>query len=364
MGSGLWLAIGLFACLILPQFHLSTPVVWVSCLTLVVLRPPAKWRWWPILAGVALATLTYVPMIRAELDSGFANTRAILAQTAHPNAQATNPWLSPFEVLGYAILYSTSEISYHFGRGYWGGYDDVARYLSMSGWRAAFDDLGGWLFSINVVSIVLAASAWAYSAFVGARAFVRLVRARRRSAITDAEVVLLAVLFGFIAAGTLLFLSRRLFFPHYANILMPLALFPTVFAIERVFARASAHKPRLLRAVAGTAFGISVIAMAWSTSRYYRRIDSLNGLTNTRALVSIIAEEHQPVSVHFTHFNNGFAWNKLLEYEFDSNVRVQPNARVRFTVHNSHPFEGNPPPNSFVVGSVLMTRAGPARQAP
>ncbi|MBK8014560.1 MAG: hypothetical protein IPK13_24820 [Deltaproteobacteria bacterium] len=356
--SGVWLALGLFACLILPQFHLSTPVLWIACLTVVLLRPPTTRPWFPVLAGIAMATLTYVPMIRAELESGFANTRAILAQTTHPNAQSPHPWLSPFEVLWYAILYSTSEISYHFGRGYWGGYDDVARYLTLTGWRAAFEDLGGWLFSINVLSIVLAAAAWVYSAFVSIRAFWRLLKTRQRSAVTDAEVVLLAVFSGFIAAGTLLFLSRRLFFPHYANILMPMALCPTVFAIQRALAQ---DRPRLLRVVAATSLVISVGAMAWSTSRYYGRIDSLNGLTNTRALVRIVADEHQPVSVRFTHFNNEFAWNKLLEYELGSDVRVQPNARVSFTVHNRNPFEGTPPQDGFVVGSVLMTRRGPPR---
>ncbi|MCB9650382.1 MAG: hypothetical protein H6730_27920 [Deltaproteobacteria bacterium] len=235
-----WQGILLFLALVLPQLHLSAPVLWAACLTLVLLRPPPRWDRRALGLGLLATVIAYLPPLWMELQSGFANTRLIIAKSGGAEALAYAVW-NPVRVLGYAVLYGTGEIGYHFARGYWGGnFDGASAYLTAAGWDRFFAHYGTPWAVAGVISLVVAAIGWAVALGCLARQGARAARARRRDALPFEDALTAAVVVGFVTAGLLLLVAKKRFFPHYANILMPMALIPIAVGLDRAWGRARA----------------------------------------------------------------------------------------------------------------------------
>ncbi|MBI2372911.1 MAG: hypothetical protein HYV07_02815 [Deltaproteobacteria bacterium] len=327
-----WQATGVAAALCLPQLHLSAPVVWVAMVTLAVLdrtRPP--WSLKALSVGFALAAVAYSPAIVAELRSGFSNSHAILshaAGTATPEARR----LVPLQTFGYAILYSSGEIGYHFARGYWGGgFREVDAYFTRDGIEELVRTHGGTFVVTSFATVGVAILGWAAG----------IAETLRRS---PAAKLTLSLVAGLVAAAALMFVAKKGFFPHYANVLMPLLLIPTAVGLSRL-------------GTTGVALAISsAAAMGVSTVRYYLEIDRLNGVTLSEALVERISKEPGPVSLAFTHFDNRYALDRLAEVVTGAPLRLSSGSIVRYRVHNSRPHTGSVAEGSFVVDGVLVER--------
>lgn len=351
--SGVWQATLLFSLLVLPQLHLSVPVLWAACGAILLLRPPKKWHWGALAIGLVLTVLAYGPPLLAELRSDFANSRTILAKGggAEPWDYATG---NPLRVLGYMVLYGSSEIGYHFARGYWGGgFDNAAAYFSGAGWSRFFEQHGAALGAAGAVSILLSLVGWLVAAGDATKASLRALVQRRRDALDLDRVLTVALLVGFVGGGLLLMLARKRFFPHYANILMPIALWPIASGLDRLWAKA----PRPGRLALGAALALSLGAMVTNVVRYYRTVDGLNGLGPTLAMVEHVLEDGARARIDFTHFRNTYAWNMVARTRFGRDIPA--GREVRWRVVNHAPHTGEIPAGAKRFGPVLLQRTPP-----
>lgn len=320
-----WIAVLVATSGLLPQVHLSAPLVWTAAGVLLALRGPRRGLARPALLGLAVVLVAYAPFALGELRSGFAHTRAILAHSGG-GASGVEAWLAGARVFGYAWLYATGELGYHFARGYWGGgFDPLAAYGTAAGWAAWARAHGPLLGAAVAVSLGVAALGWlSFLAGVGRAA----LRARR---VVSADTAMgLAILAGLAAGAVLLVVANKAFYPHYANVLVPFALWPAASGLDRAYAALG----RGLRALLVGAFLVALAGMTANTVRYYQEVDALNGLRTTSILVERVLAEDGPVDVRFTHYRNGYAWRKLAAGHFGQPLELDPSAPVRFTVHN------------------------------
>ena len=356
-----WLGAVVFLALVLPQMHLSSPILWAACAVIVALRRPARWPWRALGVGLGLVVLAYLPTLLAEFRSDFANTHRILNR-AGGNAPWSEALWAPVKVFAYAVLYGSSEIGYHWARGYWGGgFSEAEAYLTARGLGRWLHQHGPGLAAAHAVSVALAAVGWG----VGLRSTVRAIVGQTRHGTSvgqsragtsvdrnrpslDLETVLtLGLLAGLTVGAVLMVVARKRYFPHYANILMPMVLAPMVFGLDRLAARSWA------RLGVSAAVAVSMLAMLIGTARYYLTIDALNGLGPTLAMVDRVAEDSAAAQVRFTHFNNGYAWQVLARGVHGRSLSGGPTA-VQYTVHNARPHQGAAPHRRH------GTRPGPA----
>jgi hypothetical protein len=341
----------MFVAIFLPQLHLSAPTLWAAMVAVVLLRPPAKIPWAAAAIGIVLGCVSYTPYLMTEIPSGFANTKLLFthAQGAVPGGTA---WTLPLKVLLSAVLYGSSEIGYHFARGYWawaGGFDEVVAYLTPKGWAASAARLGIPLLLLVAASMLFSLYAW----IIGLVRAARPVLARRRS-IPELEPALTAALaFGFLAAATLLFLSKKPYFPHYANVLLPTALWPIVMALDHLFDHAKAR-------IAGAAIvAITLVGSGWSLYRYYAEIDSLNGIATLLSIAERIGDDPAKVKVQFDHLPNEFALTQIAAIAVKKPIDYSPHAKVTYTVHNRSAWTGELPPGGTIHGQVMVQRSPP-----
>ena len=346
--SPAWLGVTAFLALTLPQLHLSVPVLWVTCAVLVALRPPPYWPRLALALGLTAAIFAYFPPLFAELRSGFANTQRILDHSTG-NASIEEALTAPVKVFAYAVLYASSEIGYHWARGYWGGtFSEATAYFTVRGLQAWWHQHGTFLAIGHIVSVATAIIGWS----VALRAVMLSLRRRGREPLDAATVLVVGLMSGLAVGAVLIALARKTYFPHYANILMPMLLAPVAFGLDLLAKRSARWQAGVLAAVA-----CSAATMAVGTARYYRQIDSLNGLTATTTMVNRILEEPGPVQLRFQHFNNAFAWGRIAEGLYDRSLSVATGAPVAFTVRNRAPHTGPIPDGGSLHGSVLLTRS-------
>ncbi|MEL7372702.1 MAG: hypothetical protein AAFN74_27495, partial [Myxococcota bacterium] len=344
-----WMGLMVFLALVLPQLHLSVPVLWATCIILLGMNPPSRWPWRWIALGTGLAVLAYLPPLIAELNSNFSNTRAILT---HGGGRAS--WriaaTAPLKVFGYAWLYATSEIGYHWARGYWGGgFSEAAAYFSQKGLRHWWGQHGTGLALAHLTSIAVAGLGWG-TAIARMIRYFRSRRARDPHSVTRAEAAMTTALFGgLVVASTLLLLARKTYFPHYANILMPMFLMPVAIGLDVWLDRARA------KWVVAIAIATSMGAMALGTIRYYRQVDALNGLGPTLSMVAQVADDEPAARIRFTYFNNSYAWRRLAQAVYNTDLPGR-RADVQYTVHNRTAFTGNRPTGGTLHGPTLLVR--------
>jgi hypothetical protein len=334
----------------LPQLHLSVPALWAAMLVVVVLRPPPRFPWKVVAIGVGLGAISYAPYLHHEFTHQFANTKLLFAN-AQGNVAPAQAWTLPAKVLLTAWLYGSAEIGYHFQRGYWawaGGFDEVQAYLHFAGWQANLQRLGGALFFGTVVSLGLSAWGWGSGLVRAGRPL--WARLRHRAPMPLEATLVLSLLAGFLAAAFLLFLGKKPFFPHYANVLMPAALLPLALALDRAMDR------RRLGVLAAAAALIAAVSSGVALSRYYGQIDALNGLGPITQMVDRLMAEPGPVQLRFTHLPNEFAWQQIAQGHYGRPLPVSPNATVRYVVHNDRPPPGPLPPGGALYGPVLLVR--------
>lgn len=344
----LWQGVLVFFCVTCPAVHMSAPLLWAGVLVMLWYGPKVSWSRSALLLGAVLGALTYAAPLYSELTHDFANTRAILREGG-----GHEPWdkvvETPFKVFGYAILYGSSEIGYHFGSGYWRPFDDSDTYFTLAGWSEHLR-VHGWFFgALNVLSLVLST----YGAKVALDELRRSFLLRSGRALSLDGRLLLGCLVGLSAGALLLVLSTKGYFPHYTLLLMPALLLPAALGLDRLFER-----QRWLGAISTAAL---LLAMFASTARYYRTVDARNGVASTWSIVEQLEAEPAPFGLSFEGFHNQFAFEMIANTGFKKSLRIQGGAPVRYRVRNGAVAEpGAPlPPGATLHDRVLLERTPP-----
>ena len=318
-----WAAAATLACGVLPQIHLSAPVVWSATVVLLfgATSGRAVRRW--SAAGAGAALLTYGPYLAVEAWRGFPNTRLVLARSGGSEPLEGLLWM-PARVLVQGVLFATGEIGYQLERGYWGGgFDALSALFTPAGWAAWGARYGGIHGGVVGLGLGLALVGW----------LVHFGRGRA-SASVDARAseldrrMGLAVLVGLATGATLMMAAKKTFYPHYVNVLMPFALWPAISGLDRLLAA-----PRI-RPWVGAAGIIALGGLLASTVRYYREVDVLNGLGPTLRLLEQVRGAPPPIDLRFRGFDNGYAWRTLAGGLPGPPLRVDRRSPLRFVVHN------------------------------
>ena len=197
---------------VLPQFHLSSPMVWVA---LAPIAWPAlkQWRWSWTLAVVLCALALYAPLIAFEVRTQGHNSRTFLAESG---GNPSSDWLrTPL----WALRLLTLDVSYQQLFSYWDlhsegqmvdlvlhGNDDV----QWTPLRRALLALS-YIFALGTLGYLLVRRLRR----VGAKA------AAPDPAAADGEAFLRAALLGLLANVLLLWATHRSIFGHYVQPLLP-----------------------------------------------------------------------------------------------------------------------------------------------
>ncbi len=282
--SSAWVAVLPIACLALPQFHSSAPVVWLA-LVPIVWGNARHWNRRYLGLGFALAALSYVPFVVNEVQTGFGDTRAFFAETFAPDkhTRPINLVLAPL----YVLRFLTLDVTYHELSGYWGGLDEAAA------WHALWHGSAARPFHpLRLVALIVSAALLVLAAATTLRAAL----ARRRSALPSAapgasnapeslRPFAVAALVAVVADAGLLALTGKQVFAHYLTPTLPF-----VFVLFAAGARA-AFGDRWLR-VAMLGLGAIVCAGGIeATLTISRRIDGRNGLAVHRAVAARVLRD-------------------------------------------------------------------------
>src|SRR6185437_2526151 len=78
-GNSRWIALFIILCALMPQFHLSCPIVWAGFLALLwPKRKEIRWSW--ATTGVFVGLAFQVPYFLYEIQTGWSNLRAYQAE--------------------------------------------------------------------------------------------------------------------------------------------------------------------------------------------------------------------------------------------------------------------------------------------
>jgi hypothetical protein len=257
------------ACLALPQFHMSAPVVWLALIPL-GLHGVRAWNRRYLAIGIGLALLLCLPLALHEARTGLGNTRAFLAEmgSVKKHAPATVGFLlTPV----YAIRFLTLDVTYHELTGYWGGLDESAA------WRALWSGSPARPFHLlRLLALLVSGAMLLLAAGVAAAAAVRRgLRNGWRSALGPfgSSALLALALDVALLAGT-----HQRVFAHYV-----VAVLPFIFVLYAALGRRALRTPRFAAVVLalGAIFCIGGVEATLSISR---RIDGRNGLAVHRAV--------------------------------------------------------------------------------
>lgn len=207
------------------QVHLSLLHYWLIALVTLALWRPRLSR--PLLVGLALGCLCYVPYLVFELRHGFANTVAI----AHRSQGAGRSLYVLQGLLLYFVGFTTTDISYLWNQGFWHPFD-LARFWRYSGIQQTqtFFKSVGWA----PVAWAALVATWCFTAISWAvflRAVWRRLRAHPRQ---EANVLAVAFLTAVACIPCLYLLSGKGGYPHYVSTVLPLAFLPPAYLLGRL----------------------------------------------------------------------------------------------------------------------------------
>jgi hypothetical protein len=187
----------------MPQFHMSTPMVWLA-LVPIFLPSVRKWRWyWPLVA-FACAAVLYVPMLIHEHRTHWENARLFLSETG---ANTSDDWK---RVPAWAFRLLTLDISYHQLHSYWGQHTEAEMLAFLAHGSSDF----GWsperrfFLGLSVIFAGVALAVW-------------LVRASKEGRHGPARIFLTAALVGLAANTALLGFAHKPVYGHYVDCLLP-----------------------------------------------------------------------------------------------------------------------------------------------
>ena len=292
---------------VMPQLHLSAPMVWAALLP-IFLRSVPRWRWSWAAAGLGCVLALYAPMLLHEFTSHWSNSRAFLSESGG----GTSSHWQRLPLWAFRLL--TLDLSYHQLSGYW----------VLRSERELRDFLlhGNGDFTWTPARHALL---WLSYAFALGTLGLLLVRRLRRArpaeppaAIAPAPTAaseerghpfLRAALFGFAANVLLIGLTHRSLFGHYVQPLLPF-----YFVAFAELGRASLGWGRGRFGLYGvvTALCLGGIDSALWVSR---RLDARNGLSTMRAVLAAIQADRPGLregKLEFDYRSMNWGFNVLL----------------------------------------------------
>ena len=341
-----------FFALTCPQIHMSAPIVWCAALVILFGAPPKKWSKKALLFGVLFTVIAYALPLYHELTHDFKNTRAILTH-AGGKISPSEAVKHPLQMLLYAVFYGSSEIGYHMNLGYWRPFDAVKTYGSVAGLISWFTKQGASYGLLTCVSLLVSTGAWFVALIFALKNLVSALKQKSRAIVSGADVMTIALVTGFGAAAVLLFVARKGFFPHYANLMVPMIFMPIAVGIDRVIRH---YDRSIVRHAMLTLVIVSMTSMAANSWKYYKTVDTLNGVSMTREMVADVMAEPTPVAVRFEGFQNLFAWQMIAQTEHKKALNVKNEAKISYVVKNRAVHTGKIPANGRLYGQVLVVR--------
>jgi hypothetical protein len=343
-----WWVVFFPVCAVMPQFHLSAPVVWAALLVL-VFAPLKKAPRAVLVLGILASACLYVPYLVHELRSGFANLNGFLGEMPTGAGREAKAFLyAPL----YVIRFLTLDVTYHQLTGYWGGLDETRalRMVAASLRRvpSSFSAFALW------VSILGAASA-AAMLLVGPRPDARSVEeASHLKAFALAAVVAVVADMAFLAV------SGKKVFAHYVQPILPFVFVLYPAALARI--RGST------RAWLGVFCAVAIFAAggAQSVVGVNRTVDARHGIRVKRAvldhLFALRAAENaaagESISLSFSfHAGHHYSYSILAHHGLGRRLHFDNNAsRWRFRVQLS----GEAPPSNLMPQSAVFS-TGPLK---
>jgi hypothetical protein len=327
----------LFACGVIPQLHMSAPIVWIPLFLLV--RPTLRsWTRRYALIGLALVLIAYVPLAIHEATTGLGNTRAFLAETFKGGAQRSHTFLL---IPLYLVRFVCFDTSFHTLMGYWGGLDELRalRFLAQGNADRPFSPV--W-FSFLIFSVALA--------LLAVTVAIRHAALRRRRGEPLLGPFAVAALAGIAADLVFVGATGKIFFPPYAQPLLPLLFLPHV-----ILGMTLGRHPRGRLALAGllALWAIGGAEATWAASS---GVDGRNGLAVKRAVVERIHADGDaggsppgdPVDLGSTYFHHARTFEVLsqLAYQRPLVLRYRPQQR-RYRLQRPY----DPPPGNVDPGA-------------
>lgn len=261
------IALVVASCTVMPQFHMSAPIVWAAILAFFYTRPGGarpklNWRWAAL--GLALGATAYTPTAVHEWRTGFGNIRAFLAESsAHAH------WQSFLRVPLNAARFLTVDSAYQELQGYWGGATELKQLRTALGGSPARP------FHVLRLLGLLASFALAFWAI---RQWLRVDKAN--------SAFLKAAIAGSLTAMLLLLLTRKPFYPHYLQPLLPFYFAAYAFAFSRVSLQRPSHRAAVLAGM--LAFALTSIDALYTINT---RLDSVNGLRAQREVLARVESD-------------------------------------------------------------------------
>jgi len=271
-----WLVVLLPACLALPHFHMSAPVVWVALLPLLVSSAP-RWRPRYLLAGIALALLLYVPYAIHEGLTHFGNTRAFWQETFAPKRKT--PFGTGFlEVPFYVIRLLSLDVTYHELTGYWGGLSEERAWHAL--W---FGSESRPFHPLRLLTLLASFTLFLLGHVVVLRRATERAREKGWRGALDAFAwaAVLAVVFNTAFLG----LTKKQVFGHYVSASLPFVFVLYAALAEQLWPR---RFGRVVLVSLGFLFCAGGIEATLSISR---RIDARLGLGTHRAVMARIFDD-------------------------------------------------------------------------
>lgn len=305
--SSPWLIALVLTAGLLPQIHLTAPIVWVSLGALIWnIRRELNYK--ILIIGMGLLLLAYTPYLASELKTGFSNLGFFLSESGGKGLNSNF-----LRVPLYAFRFLTTDISFHQLMGYWSSYRESQAFIAM------VTGVSDYSFSILRLVLCLASigfALWACKAMFkrGGSVPQDLIDFRR------------SIVLGLGCNLTLLLLTRKNFYAHYS-----LPLIPFIFAVYANLLQEVAvdSKKRKLASVLVVAFILGGIETALTVSR---QIDGRNSLKAERfVLETVLAnpkiKEKGEIGLQFT-FPGGspLAYELLAREIYGTNLRVLPSA--------------------------------------
>jgi len=284
------------SCAAMPQFHMSSPMVWLALIP-IFFRSIRRWRWyWPLLA-LAGALVLYIPMFISEHRTHWENVRLFLAETGSNTSQ---DWK---RVPAWAFRLLTLDVSYHQLHSYWGQHTEAEMFDFLAHGNEDFTWTRARRFFLGL-SVVFAAGALVFW----------IVRAWREGKRRPARPFLWAAIVGLGANTALLGVTHKPVYGHYVE-----SLLPFYFVAFAELGRAAIEWRRgwwILYATAALVCVGGVDSALWVSNV----LDARNGLTTVRRVIAAIEKDRPTItsaSLNFGFRAQPWAYSVLTALDHD-----------------------------------------------
>lgn len=320
------------------QVHVIVLHLWIlSLVVFAIHRPRPSGR--GFVAGLALAGIAYLPYLRHELTTGFANTQRLAAlPSGRPRSLG-----GLADLLYHFLAAGTSDVSFLATAGFWHGFD------ALGFWAGDGPAVLGRFFS----ECGLSALHWTVLAASVALLIAGLVSLARPRGSGPPGFLRGLYATALVSIALLYLASGRGSFLHYISPLLPLACLPAVAVLHRL---AGTRGGRTLVVGYLLAFNASSLLLLHG---YYRR-DSLQSIPQQKAIVAYVLERSGggQFELHFgwergQALSYGLLARELLQARWPASERAQQ----VFTVMPRSDLPRAKPPGRLVDALELETLA-------